>query len=70
MWGCCKVACTGWRAWFERVRSPSASSAPLKRAQYGAPSAHPAIESPLCARDAQSNWTAARTRAAFRKRAS
>eukprot|EP00966_Prymnesium_polylepis_P194932 4518615-Prymnesium_polylepis.1 len=50
-----------------RVRSPSA---PLKRAQYGAPSAHPALESPLCARDAKSNWTAARARAAFRKRAS
>eukprot|EP00966_Prymnesium_polylepis_P266034 6145332-Prymnesium_polylepis.1 len=53
-----------------RVRSPSTSSAPLKRAQSGAPSAHPVLESPLCARDAQSNWNAARARAAFRKRAS
>ena len=34
-----------------RVRSPSASSAPLKRAQSGAPSAHPALETPLCARE-------------------
>ena len=35
-----------------RVRLPSACSAPLKRTQSGAPSAHPALESPLCARDA------------------
>ena len=35
-----------------RVRLPSASSVPLKRAQSAAPSAHPALDSPLCARDA------------------
>eukprot|EP00966_Prymnesium_polylepis_P288000 6651793-Prymnesium_polylepis.1 len=35
-----------------RVRLPSACSAPLKRTQSGAPSAHPALESPPCARDA------------------
>ena len=35
-----------------RVRLPSASSEPLKRAQSAAPSAHPALDSPLCARDA------------------
>eukprot|EP00966_Prymnesium_polylepis_P054185 1252670-Prymnesium_polylepis.1 len=34
-----------------RVRLPSACSAPLKRKQSGAPSAHPALESPLSARD-------------------
>eukprot|EP00966_Prymnesium_polylepis_P274246 6335559-Prymnesium_polylepis.1 len=33
---------------------PSISSAPLKWAQSGAPSAHPALESPTCARDAAS----------------
>jgi hypothetical protein len=35
-----------------RMHLPSASSAPLKWAQSDAPSAHPALESPLCARDA------------------
>ena len=35
-----------------RVRLPSASSVPLKRAQSAAQSAHPALDSPLCARDA------------------
>eukprot|EP00966_Prymnesium_polylepis_P186105 4313804-Prymnesium_polylepis.1 len=44
-----------------RVRLPSACAAPLKRTQSGAPSAHPALESPLCARDA-TVWTAARAR--------
>eukprot|EP00966_Prymnesium_polylepis_P040563 941204-Prymnesium_polylepis.1 len=35
-----------------RMRLPSACSAPLKRTQSGAAPAHPALESPLCARDA------------------
>jgi len=35
-----------------RVRLSSASSVPLKRAQSAAPSARPALDSPLCARDA------------------
>eukprot|EP00966_Prymnesium_polylepis_P231853 5364019-Prymnesium_polylepis.2 len=34
-----------------RVRLPSASSAPLKRAQSAEPSAHPALESPQRARE-------------------
>ena len=35
-----------------RMRIPSASSAPLKRALSAAPAAHPALDSPPCARDA------------------
>eukprot|EP00966_Prymnesium_polylepis_P081239 1882173-Prymnesium_polylepis.1 len=35
-----------------RVRLPSACLAPHKRAHSAAPPAHPAFESPLCARDA------------------
>jgi hypothetical protein len=35
-----------------QMRLPSASSAPLKRALSAAPAAHPALRSPLCARDA------------------
>ena len=34
------------------MRLPSASSAPHKRAHSAAPSARPALDSPLCARDA------------------
>ena len=34
-----------------QMRLPSASSAPLKRATSAAPCAHPALESPLCARE-------------------
>ena len=35
-----------------QMRLPSASSAPLKRALSAAPAAHPALDSPPCARDA------------------
>eukprot|EP00966_Prymnesium_polylepis_P219487 5077999-Prymnesium_polylepis.1 len=51
-----------------RMHLPSASSAPLKWAQSDASSAHPALESPLCARDAKAygpNWTAARALNSF-----
>eukprot|EP00966_Prymnesium_polylepis_P177024 4099834-Prymnesium_polylepis.1 len=48
-----------------RVRLPSACSAPLKRAQSSAPPAHPALESPTCARDAASQLNCSSSKDSF-----
>ena len=67
MWGCCKVACTGWRAWFE-----CAHHRPAQRRSSGLSLVHHLLTLHSRRRCAPASVSfsgpAARARAAFRKR--